>query len=292
MIFAFIDEERGNHSVSILCKVMKVTRSGYYAWKNRTLSDHESRDTELAKLIVEIHRESRGIYGAPRIHAMLKRNSVRTSKKRVERIMREYDICGVSKSKKRHRSTPSPERSDETLDLVKRNFFANKPNRVWFADITYVKTYEGWLYLALVFDVFSRLVVGWSMGNTMEATLVDDALEMGVTRRKPDPGLIHHSDHGSQYKSLLLGRTMRRYDITPSMGAISSPWDNAITESLMSTIKVECVHRQTFKTRDDARLEIFDYIETFYNKLRIHSALGNLSPIEFEAMMQERAISA
>jgi transposase InsO family protein len=130
------------------------------------------------------------------------------------------------------------------------------------------------------------------MGNNMGAALVDDALEMAVTRRKPGKGVIHHSDHGSQYKSLLLGRTMRRYGIVPSMGAIASPWDNAVTESLMSTIKVECIHRQTFKTRDDARLEIFDYIEAFYNKLRIHSALGILSPVEHEAMMQREAVPA
>ncbi len=292
MIFAFIDEECGNHSVSILCKVMKVTRAGYYAWKSRSLSDHDVQDLELAKHIVEIHDESRGIYGAPRVLAMLKRQGFKTSKKRVERIMREYGIKGVSKSKRRHRKPAIEQRDGINVDLVKRDFSASRPNQLWFADITYVKTYEGWLYLAVVFDVFSRMIVGWSMGNNMGAELVDDALEMGVTRRKPLPGLIHHSDHGSQYKSLLLGRTMRRYGITPSMGSISAPWDNAITESLMSTIKVECVHRQTFRTRDDARLDIFDYIEVFYNRMRIHSSLGNLSPMEYEAMMLEEAIPA
>ena len=223
---------------------------------------------------------------------MLKRRGILTSKKRVERIMREYDIQGVSKAKRQRRKQVIEERDEKVFDLVKRNFYADGPNELWFADITYVKTYEGWLYLAIVFDVFSRMVVGWSMGNNMGAALVDDALEMAVTRRKPGKGVIHHSDHGSQYKSLLLGRTMRRYGIVPSMGAIASPWDNAVTESLMSTIKVECIHRQTFKTRDDARLEIFDYIEAFYNKLRIHSALGILSPVEHEAMMQREAVPA
>lgn len=223
---------------------------------------------------------------------MLRRRGILTSKKRVERIMREYDIQGVSKAKRQRRKQVIEERDEKVFDLVKRNFYADGPNELWFADITYVKTYEGWLYLAIVFDVFSRMVVGWSMGNNMGAALVDDALEMAVTRRKPGKGVIHHSDHGSQYKSLLLGRTMRRYGIVPSMGAIASPWDNAVTESLMSTIKAECIHRQPFKTRDDARLEIFDYIEAFYNKLRIHSALGNLSPVEYEAMMQREAVPA
>jgi transposase InsO family protein len=149
-----------------------------------------------------------------------------------------------------------------------------------------MKTYQGWLYLAVVFDVWSRKVVGWSRDNSMEARLVDDALRMGIKRRNPPAALIHHSDHGSQYRSLLLGRTLRINGIILSMGAISSPWDNAVTESLMSTIKSECTDETTFKTRDDARLAIFDYIEVFYNQIRMHSALGYLSPEEFETSMQ------
>lgn len=292
MIFAFVDEERGNHHVSTLCRTMKVTRAGYYAWKSRSISKHDEQDCDLARQIVEIHEQSRGIYGSPRVHAMLKRRGVHVSRKRVERLMREYDIKGVSRSRKRVGKRNIIEREDDSCDLVQRDFRADRPNQLWFADITYVKTYEGWLYLAVVFDIYSRMIVGWSMAASMTAELVDDALQMGVAKRRPNPGLVHHSDHGSQYKSLLLGRTMRRHGIIPSMGSISSPWDNAVTESLMSTIKTECVHRQTFKTRDDARLEIFDYIEVFYNRLRIHSALGNLSPMEFEDIMQQEAVPA
>jgi transposase InsO family protein len=271
---------------------MKVTRAGYYAWRNRSISAHEQRDCELARQILEIHEQSRGTYGSPRVFAMLKRRGVSVSRKRVERLMREYGIKGVSRSRKRVSKRNIVEREDESRDLVKRDFRADAPNQLWFADVTYVKTYEGWLYLAVVFDIYSRMIVGWSMAANMTAELVDNALQMGVVRRRPVPGLVHYSDHGSQYKSLLLGRTMRRFGIIPSMGSISSPWDNAVTESLMSTIKTECVHRQAFKTRDDARLEIFDYIEVFYNRLRIHSALGNLSPMEFEDIMQQQAVPA
>ena len=189
----------------------------------------------------------------------------------------------VRKSKRQRPRTRKQKAENEVaLDLVKRDFSANEPNKLWFADITYVKTYQGWLYLAVVFDIYSRMIVGWSMGERMEATLVDDALKMAITRRNPKENLIHHSDRGSQYRSILFSKTLKAANITPSMGAISAPGDNAVTESLMSTIKAECVHRTTFVTREEARLAIFDYIEVFYNRLRYHSSLGNLSPVEFE----------
>lgn len=159
---------------------------------------------------------------------------------------------------------------------------------MWFADIAYVRIYEGWLNLAVVFYIYSKMIVGWSISAQMTASFADDALYMGITRRRPAGGLIHHSDYGSQYRSLLLGKTMRAYEIVPSMGAIASPWDNALTESLIPTIKAECVHRKTFVTRNTANLEIFDYMESFYNLLRIHSALGYLSPVEFEDKMSKK----
>ncbi len=196
--------------------------------------------------------------------------------------MKELDIEGVSKRRKRPKNKHTRPEVASSDDLVCRDFSADKPNEVWFADITYVKTYQGWLYLAIVFDIFSRMVVGWSMGHNMHASLVDDALLMAIMRRRPGKGIIHHSDHGSQYRSLLVGKTMRKYGIRPSMGGIASPWDNAATESLMSTIKTECVHRQAFQSREEAQIEIFDYIERFYNKLRMHSVLGYRSPKEYE----------
>lgn len=176
---------------------------------------------------------------------------------------------------------------------MKRRFEADGPNRAWFADITYVRTYQGWLYLAVIMDIWSRKVVGWSMSPRMTAELADDALKMAIARRSPHEGCIHHSDHGSQYVSLLIGKTMEESGIRPSMGSVSSPWDNAVTESLMGIIKSECVHARTFKTREEASLEIFEYIECFYNRVRMHSALGYLSPEEYEKKhMEESRLNA
>lgn len=284
MKFAFIDEERVSHSIKTLCRVLQVTRQGYYAWKKREPSNHDLRDLELAALICPLHKEHWGVYGAPRMYVLLKRQGIKTSKKRVARIMKEYGLVGVAKKRKPATKKVKAETSS-AIDLVERNFSADAPNKLWFADITYVRTLQGWLYLAVVFDIFSRMIVGWAMGSKMDAALVDEALRMGIARRRPAGGLVHHSDHGSQYRSLLLSKTMREHGILPSMGAIASPWDNAVTESLMSTIKAECIHHRTFETREIAQIELFEYIEVFYNRLRLHSALGNLSPVEFEEKM-------
>lgn len=230
--FRFIQRHIDVWPVSTMCRALKVTRAGFYAWAKRPLSAHDKRDLELVAKIGEVYERSRGIYGAP--------------------------------------------------DLVRRDFEAQGPNEVWFADVTYVRTHQGWLYLAIVMDIWSRKIVGWSMDSKMDAALVDDALKMAIERRRPQEGLIHHSDHGSQYGSLLLGKTMREHGIRPSMGAIQSPWDNAATESLMGIIKSECVHARTFATREEATLELFEYIEVFYNRFRIHSALEWMSPEQFE----------
>jgi transposase InsO family protein len=281
MKFSFIDEERNNFTVGAMCRVLEVSRQGYYAWRSRPTSKHKLRDAELAEKIINLHTTHWGVYGAPRIHALLKREGIHTSRKRVARLMVENNLCGVSKRLKPKQNKQKPE-CDNANDLVKRDFHADKPNKIWFADITYVKTHQGWLYLAVVFDIFSRMIVGWSMGDHIDAKLADNALLMGINRRSPGKGLIHHSDHGSQYRSLLIGETMKKYNVVPSMGAIASPWDNAVTESLMSTIKSECVHCKTYKTKDEAAVEIFEYIESFYNRLRLHSALGYMSPLEYE----------
>ena len=266
----------------MLCRVLRVTRAGYYAWRSHQASVHDARDDELLASIRRIYADSRETYGAPRVLMMLRREGVHTSKRRVARLMRDNGMRGICRTRKyRTGRKVRPER-DSSMDLVRREFHAEEPNRLWFADITYVNTRQGWLFLAVVFDVFSRMVVGWAMSSRINAELADDALRMAIARRNPPAGLIHHSDHGSQYCSLMLGSTMKARGIRPSMGSIASPWDNAITESLMSTIKMECVHRYKFETRDQARLEIFDYIETFYNRVRIHSSLGGLSPIEYE----------
>ena len=246
-------------------------------------------------MIAEVHEASRGVYGAPKVFAELRRRGERTSRKRVARIMRESGWAGTTRGcakRPKGEAKQAAPQANSAPDLVRREFGADGPNRAWFADITYVRTHQGWLYLAVVMDIWSRMVVGWSMSPRMTADLADDALKMAIARRRPEKGCIHHGDHGSQYVSLLLGRTMRDAGIEPSMGSISSPWDNAAMESLMGLIKAECVHARTFETRERAALEIFEYIEAFYNRVRIHSALGNLSPEEFEARHAKEAASA
>lgn len=266
-----------------MCAALKVTRQGYYAWKSRPPSERAMRDEELAKLISQVRAEVRNIYGAPKTFMRLKALGVSTSRKRVARIMRERGWRGVTRAcAKRPSGEKRAARRDSSEDLVERKFDAEGPNEAWFADITYVKTRQGWLYLALVMDIWSRRIVGWSMGPNITAELADDALKMALARRNPPEGCIHHSDHGSQYVSLLLSKTMRNHGVRPSMGSISSPWDNAAMESLMGIVKSECVHARTYATREEAALDLFEWIEVIYNRIRTHSALGFMSPAEFE----------
>lgn len=288
--FLFINMYKDVWPVKTMCLALKVTRQGYYQWLARPESVHNRRDAELTALIKVEYELSRHIYGAPKIFMRLKQRGESTSKKRIARLMRENGMRGVTRAcAKRPSGEKRASKKDSSVDLIKRDFSATAPNQAWFADITYVKTHQGWLYLAIVMDVFSRMVVGWSMGPHITAELADDALRMAIERRCPPRGCIHHSDHGSQYVSLLLGKTMKEYGIRPSMGSISSPWDNAVTESLMGVIKSECVHARTFESREQAALEIFEYLEVFYNRLRIHSALGWLSPEDFEKKYNEES---
>lgn len=269
--------------MSEMCAALKVTRQGYYAWKSRPPSAHAMRDAELAELISRVREKVRNIYGAPKTFMRLRALGVRTSRKRVARIMRERGWRGVTRAcAKRPSGEKRASKRESALDLVGRRFEADGPNMAWFADITYVKTRQGWLYLALVMDIWSRRIVGWSMGPNITAELADEALRMALARRNPPEGCVHHSDHGSQYVSLLLSKTMRENGVRPSMGSISSPWDNAAMESLMGIVKAECVHARTYATREEAALDLFEYIEVVYNRARIHSALGYFSPVEFE----------
>ncbi len=236
-------------------------------------------------MISEARAASRGIYGAPKVFQELGKAGVRTSRKRAARIMRESGWAGTTRGCARRPKGGAKQAAPQPCaapDLVKRDFSADGPDRLRLADITYVRTHQGWLYLAVVMDVWSRMIVGWSMSASMAAELADDALKMAMARRRPGKGCVHHSDHGSQYAPLLLGKTMREAGIEPPMGSISSPWDNAAMESLMGVIEAECVHARTFESRERAALEIFEYIECFYDRVRAHSALGYLSPEEFE----------
>jgi putative transposase len=291
MRYRLIDEERSHHSVSRLSRTLGVTAAGYHASKRRPPSLHSVEDRVLAERIEKVFEGSHRTYGAPRIHAVLAREGIRTSRKRVARLMGERGITGVSRRRGRRIRTPRAE-APVAPDLVNRHFSAPAPDRVWFADITYVPTWEGWLFLAIVMDACSKRIVGWSMRDDLKADLVVDALGMAATRRRPAPGLIHHSDRGGQYRSLAIGRTLRDSGILASMGSRADVYDNAVTESVMATIKTELVHRHRFKTRDEARLAVFRFIEGFYNPYRLHSALGYLSPIEFEKKLDERPLEA
>lgn len=283
MTFQLIDQERAHHAVSRLCSVLNVTRQGYWAWKQRPASHRRLEDEWLKRRILAAWTKSDRTYGAPRLHAELRlAGGVKVGKKRVARLMRELEIQGVSRRRGRVRTTIPDKRAAPAPDLVNRNFTAERPDETWVADITYVPTHEGWLFLAAVMDLYSRKIVGWSMRDDLEAPLVVDAISMAITRRKPKPGLVHHSDRGSQYASIAMGRTLRDSKIMASMGSKGDPWDNACAESCISTIKNELVKRHTFTTRDQARLAIFRYIESFYNPLRRHSSLEMRSPDEYE----------
>jgi putative transposase len=283
MTFQLIAQERAHHAVSRLCSVLNVSRQGYWAWSRRSPSRRRLEDERLKPRILEAWEDSDRTYGAPRLHAELRlAHGLRLGKKRVARLMRELEIQGVSRRRGRVRTTTPDKRTPPAPDLVQRNFTASRPDETWVADITYVPTYEGWLFLAAVMDLYSRKIVGWSMREDLEAPLVVDAISMAIARRRPAAGLVHHSDRGSQYTSIAMGRTLRDSKIMASMGSKGDPWDNASAESCISTIKNELVKRRSFRSRDQARLALFRYIEAFYNPLRRHSSLEMLSPDEHE----------
>ena len=293
MRFALIDEEKSHHPISRMCRVLGVTAAGYHAWKRRPPSARTVRDTQLKERIAFHFEASHCTYGAPRILDDLVDEGIFISRKRIARLMRELGLAGVSgREGKRRRRKSTVAESDAVADLVRRDFTADEPDLVWFADITYVPTWEGWLFLAVVMDACTKRIVGWSMRDDIKADIVVDALGMGTTMRRPGPGLVHHSDRGAQYRSLVFGKSLRDSGILASMGETGMPHDNAVTESVMATIKKECVYRHRFKTRDEARFAIFRYIEGFYNPHRRHSSIGNLSPAEFERRLQQRQLQA
>jgi putative transposase len=267
------------HDVRKLCRTLRVSKSGYYAWLEREPSERAKADAELTRKIHVIHADSRHTYGVPRVHAVLAADGVFVGKKRVARLMKAAGLEGISRRKK-YRSTrdkdvrPAP-------DLVEREFTATAPNQLWVADITYVPTWAGFLYLAVVLDVFSRRIVGWAMDTHLKAELVIDALNMAVGQRQPST-VIHHSDQGCQYTSVAFGLRCREVGVKPSMGSVGDAYDNAMCESFFATLECELLDRRRFKSQAEARLAVFDFIEGFYNTCRIHSALDYRSPVEYE----------
>jgi putative transposase len=289
--FRLIEAQKATHSVPKLCCVLGVSKSGYYAWRRRPPSGRSRFDAVLAEKIVTIHRNSRATYGSPRVHAELAAIGIRCSRKRVARLMRQQKLRGCLRGR-RVKTTYRAAVQQAAADLVGRNFAAAEPDRLWVADITYVRSGEGFLYLAFILDVCSRKVVGWSMATHLRTELVADALGMAIARRKPSPGLVHHSDGGMQYTALSFGKRLEDAGLVPSMGGVGSAYDNALAESFVATLKTELLYQGRWPTRQDARTAIFEYIEGFYNTRRRHSALGYLSPAEFEEVRLEEGNAA
>jgi putative transposase len=267
-------------SIRAMCRVLEVSASGYYAWRGRMMSVRAREDEQLQQRIRTIHLLSRRTYGAPRVHVELQEQGTRIGRKRVARLMRACLLQGVSRRKstvttRRDRSArPAP-------DLVDRNFVADGPNLLWVADITYVPTWAGFLYLAVVLDVWSRKIVGWAMATHLRTSLVTSALNMAIAQRSP-AGVVHHSDQGCQYTSIEFGKRCREAGVRPSMGSVGDCFDNAMCESFFATLECELIDRSTFRTRDDARAAIIDFIEGFYNTRRRHSSIDYRSPVQFE----------
>jgi putative transposase len=278
--YRLIEAEKTSFPVQFMCRMLGVSSSGYYGWRGRLPSDRDRSDAALTERVREIHRRSRQTYGSPRVHAELRALGTRCSRKRVERLMREAGLRGCMRGRRKG-TTRRGDRAPAG-DLVKRNFAATEVDRVWVADITYVATGEGFLYLAFILDVHSRRIVGWAMEGHLRTELVVDALQMAVCRRNPAPGLVHHSDQGVQYTALSFSERLKEVGIKPSMGRTGSALDNAMAESFVSTLKAELVSYLKLPTRQAARTAIFDYLETFYNTRRLHSSLGYRSPADFE----------
>jgi putative transposase len=276
--------EKARTPVSMACELLGVSTSGFYAWASRAPSDRALSDAWLLEKIKTVHGENRGVYGSRRVTAELQLGEgIVVSRKRVQRLMRAAGLSGLV-ARKRGRTTIRVPGVRVADDLVERRFRPDAPDVLWVADITYLRTWEGWVYLAAVQDAFSRRIVGWSMADHMRAELVVDALEMALHRRRPSPGLIHHSDQGSQFVSLAFGQKARDAGIAVSMGSKGCAYDNAVAESFFATLKKELVHRRSWPTRRELISEVFEFVEGFYNTTRRHSTLGYLSPAQFEIM--------
>ena len=281
MRFAFIAVEKACFPVRLLCRVLEVSRAGFYAWQERASSSHTQADERLGLEIAAIHAESRQRYGSPRVHAELGARGHRTSRKRVARLMRQHGLAG--RRRRRFRATTdSCHTPPVASNVLARQFAQPAPERAWVTDITYIATGEGWLYLAVILDLCSRLVVGWAVSERITRELTLTALDMALVRRRPLDGLLHHSDRGSQYASGDYQAVLADAGIVCSMSRRGNCWDNAVAESFFATLKVELVHDATWETRATARAELFEYIEVFYNGQRRHSSLGYLSPRAFE----------
>jgi putative transposase len=291
MKFVFISLKEVAFPVQTMCRVLEVSRSGYYAWKKRPEPAKTTQDAQLAVEIAGTHKRNRGIYGSPRVHRDLKARGIHVGKKRVERLMREGGLRGRTK-RRFCCTTDSNHALPVAPNVLDRHFEADMPNRVWVGDVTYIATGEGWLYLAILLDLFSRRVVGWATSATNDRTLALAALDRALVHRRPPAGLLHHTDRGSPYASDDYQAVLSHHSIVVSMSRTGDCYDNAVAESFFATLKAEHVDHEEFPSREVARASIAEYIEAFYNTARRHSSIGYLSPIEFELRSQVAAFAA
>jgi len=282
MSFRFIEDHRDHYPVRLMCAVLEVSPAGYYAWRERPVSERTRCNAALLAAIRQVHHDSSGRYGSPRVHAVLRKQGRGVSRGRIERLMHRHGIRAIMAPPRRVRTTDSRHDLPIAPNLIARDFTTEAPNRVWLADITYIPTAEGWLYLAAVMDLFSRKIVGWAMRDHMQVELASSALTMAVRQRLPDTGLIHHSDRGVQYASHGYRAALAGAGITASMSRKADCYDNAPMESFFHTLKTELVHHRDYETRAEAQRDIFAFIEGFYNRTRLHSAIGYIAPIEME----------
>jgi len=283
MSYDFIAQHAQAYPVTRQCAVLGVAVSGYYGWQKRQMSMRQQQDQQLLSAIRRIYQQHRGLYGSPRIHAELKKEGWQCSRKRVARLMREAHLRSVRQRKRRVQTTQSKHSYPVAVNVLNRQFEAQRPNQKWVSDMTYIPTQNGWLYLAAVLDLFSRRIVGWAMSATCDATLVQNALQMALSERQPTADLLHHSDRGSQYAAHAYQALLAQHAITVSMSRKGNCYDNAVMESFFRTLKAECVDLHVFRSRTHARSVIFEFLEVYYNRQRLHSTLGYCTPAAFEA---------
>jgi transposase InsO family protein len=282
MSFCFIEDHRDSYPVQLMCSVLEVSPAGYYAWRLRSQSARSAANCELLSAIKQVHQDNHGRYGSPRIHIALQNQGRGVSRGRIERLMRRHGVRAIMAPPRRVRTTDSRHDLPVAPNLLDRNFTASAPNRVWLADITYIETDEGWLYLAAVMDLFSRKIVGWAMRDHLRTELASTALAMAIKRQRPAQGLVHHSDRGVQYAAHDYRTRLQSAGIQASMSRKADCYDNAPMESFFHTLKTELVHHRKYATRVQAQRDIFAYIEGFYNRTRLHSSIGYISPIDME----------
>ena len=284
MKYQFIENHRDQYPVTLMCRILEVVRSGYYEWRKQPLSARKMADLVLLMHIKDIFAQSRKTYGSYRIHVELAEQGICCGRKRVARLMKEYDLEPKTVRPFKVVTTDSKHHLPVAPNRLNQEFTADRPDQIWLTDITYVPTAEGWLYLAVVLDLYSRRIVGWAMRDSLHRQLVIEALQMALTARQPPPGLLHHSDRGSQYASDDYQALLTQANMVGSMSRKGNCYDNAPVESFFGTLKTELVFHQHYATQAEARLDIFEYIEAFYNRFRRHSALGYKSPVKYEAL--------